>query len=290
MWREICCAVLLLMVAENVQAGLLVVPVTKKVAIQWAGAWAEARQYKQGDGVSYQGSSYLCLQAHLSAAGNAPPTAAYWSLMAAKGAAGTPVADMRCPTGENVVGFSAGVPLCTSDVTDRRVFVTTAVVTGNTGGLTGADTLCQSEAAAANLSGTYMAFLSDGVEPGSTVEWISRNPADVAYRLPDDTIVSSSTAEFLSVNHSAAMNRAADGSTISGDTRVWTGYIHDNGKIVSQANPETHCSSWTKAIAWTGGANGDVTRSDYGWFNSYGTYCTESHHLYCVQVPVAAAR
>ncbi len=290
MWRETCCAALLIMVAAaNVQAGLLIVPITKKMAINWTGAWSEDTTYRQGDGVQHQGNSYLCLQAHTSSFGNAPPTEAYWDLMAAKGEAGTPIADMQCPTGESVVGFSSGVPLCTSDLTDRRVFVTAAVVTGNIGGLPGGDTLCQSEADAAGLSGKYMAFLSNGIEPGSTVEWISKNPSDVAYRLPDNTVVANNTAEFLSVNHSAAINRTANGTIVSGDARVWTGYIHDNGKIVSQADSATNCSNWTAAIAWTGGANGDATRSDYGWFNAYGTYCTESHHLYCVQVPVAAS-
>ncbi|WP_417912312.1 carbohydrate-binding protein [Candidatus Electronema sp. TJ] len=290
MWRETCCAVLLIMAEADVQAELLVVPVAKKVAIHWAGPWGEDVDYKQGDGVQHQGSSYLCLQAHTSSAGNVPPAAAYWSLMAAKGAAGTPVADMRCPNGESVVGFTSGVPLCTSDLTARRVFVTAAVVTGSIGGLPGGDALCQSEAEVAGLGGKYMAFLSNGVEPGSTVEWISRNVPDVAYRLPDDTVVADSTAEFLSVNHSAAINRTANGAVVGGDTRVWTGYVHDSGKMISQPDPATNCSGWTAAIAWTGGSNGDATRSDYGWFNSYGTYCTESHHLYCVQVPAAAAR
>lgn len=283
-------ALALLMIFTNAQPGIVVVPIVKKVAISWAGAWDTDQAYKKGDGIQYHGSSYLCLQDHTSSPTAAPPASEYWDLMAAKGETGTPIADMRCPEGESVVGFAAGVPLCTSDVIPRVVFVTASTHTGAIGGLAAADLICQNEATAANLSGKYIAFLSNSIEPGSTLDLINTNLANAKYVRPDNTVVANSTAEFLSLNHLAPMNIIASGAALTDDGRVWTGYLAADGVIESQPNPSITCSDWTAAIPSTGGANGVATDIDFGWVNDYGTYCTEAHHLYCVQVPSATAR
>jgi hypothetical protein len=55
--------------------------------IYWHGAWDVAHPYVAGDGVSYEGSSYICIQAHT---GQVPSALTRWSLVAAKGDAGTP--------------------------------------------------------------------------------------------------------------------------------------------------------------------------------------------------------
>lgn len=200
------------------------------------------------------------------------------------------VPNMRCPAGEYVYGFSAGEALCTN-WQPRVVFVTSSTVTGAIGGLAAADVICQNEASAANLKGTYIAFLSDSVSPGSTISQINKNPPTLKYVRPDGTTVANSTAEFLSASHLAPINLTAGGSAITGDTRVWTGYINNNGAITSQQSPSTNCTNWTDATPYTaGGANGVATKTDAGWFNDYGTYCTEYHHLYCVQVQTGTVR
>ena len=53
--------------------------------INWQAEWGAGKMYEEGDGVQYDGSSYLCILAHTSSAGNTPPDATYWSLLAAKG-------------------------------------------------------------------------------------------------------------------------------------------------------------------------------------------------------------
>ena len=53
------------------------------------GAWVTAFAYIVGDVVSSSGSSYSCILAHTSAAGNAPPNATYWQLFAQAGVIGT---------------------------------------------------------------------------------------------------------------------------------------------------------------------------------------------------------
>ena len=57
----------------------------------------------------------------------------------------------------NDLGIDAAQPIAA----DRRVFRTDQTFTGNLGGLDGADQLCQSEADAAELGGTWRAWLAD---------------------------------------------------------------------------------------------------------------------------------
>ena len=75
--------------AAPVYAGLLVVPVKKTILldtpIYWTGDWATGMTYKGGDGIQYEGSSYICLQDHTSSLSNAPPNSTYWDIMAVKG-------------------------------------------------------------------------------------------------------------------------------------------------------------------------------------------------------------
>ncbi len=53
----------------------------------WQGDWATDVPYKIGDGVQYEGSSYVCVKKHDSSSSDAPPSA-YWNLLAAKGDTG----------------------------------------------------------------------------------------------------------------------------------------------------------------------------------------------------------
>ena len=58
------------------------------------GAWAAAVAYAAGDVVALGGASYTCQSAHVSAAGNAPPSA-QWQLLADAGADGLSIAASR---------------------------------------------------------------------------------------------------------------------------------------------------------------------------------------------------
>lgn len=85
--------------------------------------------------------------------------------------------DDNCPLeGPNVDGFG-----CQS----KTVFVTSGTYTGNLGGLTGADQECNTLAAAANLPGTYKAWLSTSNGSPST-RFVQ---SSVPYKLVDDTVI-----------------------------------------------------------------------------------------------------
>lgn len=65
--------------------------------LDWESAWQTSTAYVLNDGVSNDGSSYICTQAHTSGASTEPGTGAswatYWDLLAAKGADGAGVGD-----------------------------------------------------------------------------------------------------------------------------------------------------------------------------------------------------
>jgi hypothetical protein len=54
--------------------------------LSWKGAYVNTTAYVVSDAVSYEGSSYLCIQ---NSTGNLPTNASFWSLMASKGDTGT---------------------------------------------------------------------------------------------------------------------------------------------------------------------------------------------------------
>lgn len=69
--------------------------------LDWENAWQTSTAYAVNDGVSNDGSSYICTQAHTSGASTEPGTgaswASYWDLLAQKGADGAGVGDLVGP-------------------------------------------------------------------------------------------------------------------------------------------------------------------------------------------------
>ncbi len=82
-------------------------------SIYWAGEWDENLQYMPGDGVLFEGSSYLSRTAHVSSSSNIPPDAVYWELVASKGDTGdkgdTGVVGPQGPQGEQGIQGVVGL-------------------------------------------------------------------------------------------------------------------------------------------------------------------------------------
>jgi len=69
------------------------------VGITWRGAWSGATAYVVRDGVTFNGTSYVCT------AGNTnqqPPNASYWDVLAAKGDTGAGLDPLQLTNGESV--------------------------------------------------------------------------------------------------------------------------------------------------------------------------------------------
>ena len=110
----------------------------------------------------------------------------------------------------------------------KIIFITSETYTGNLGGLAGADVECNSLAEAAELSGTYKAWLST-----PTVSAADRlTHSEVPYVLPDGTRVADDWIDFTDGALAHAIDMTDTGATISlptlhGQTPCLTGHRTD---------------------------------------------------------------
>jgi hypothetical protein len=141
-----------------------------------------------------------------------------------------------------------------------KIFHVTTTYSGNLGGLSGADAICQSEAGTLGYSGTWKAILSD-----STTN--AKDRLTITYpvvRAADGVIVDSLSLWDGSIGNTVGT---------SGED-AWTGSNSDGTK-----NANT-CSDWSSTSG-----NGEYGHSDYTdstWVNASATSCGYSRGLYCV--------
>lgn len=57
--------------------------------VNWVGEWKAATEYKVNDGVSWKGSSYICIKAMTAGEDKEPPNATFWGVLAEKGEIGS---------------------------------------------------------------------------------------------------------------------------------------------------------------------------------------------------------
>jgi len=131
----------------------------------------------------------------------------------------------------------------------RCAFVTSTVYVANLGGLAGADAQCQARANAAQLGGTYRAWLSDNTGSPSTrftrgtSGWALPNGALLANSYAD--LTDGSIANLFAINEFGA---AAPALTICGPATptAWT----NTDSAGLQANATASC------VNWSGGGSG----------------------------------
>jgi hypothetical protein len=154
-------------------------------------------------------------------------------------------------------------------------------VPGNLGGLAGADAICNGEAAAAGLPGTYVAWLSTSTVAakdrlGTSRGWVRSDGSPIADTIAD--LTSGKTLVPIRVTAAgtlAPLNGSAHTVVVTGTTMAGT---------LASAN----CVDWTTTAAndWVGNAN-NVGRSWTEWFEgpaSDGNGCSGQLHLYCFGV------
>jgi hypothetical protein len=162
----------------------------------------------------------------------------------------------------------------------RLAFVSKSSLLGDAG-LPAADTLCQTEATAAGLTGTFKALLAT-----STAAAASRFDASAGAPtwIRGDGIPLFSSAADLPTNKILIPIVASADSTKQGGAFVWTGAVSP-----ADLGPTTSCGDWTGAGAGyaTSGSAGSV-RSRYsgapGWFGNYSVLpCNFQNRVYCFQ-------
>lgn len=164
----------------------------------------------------------------------------------------------------------ATVPLVVVPIS-KFVFVSAATTDGNLGGVAGGDALCQSEANAAGLSGTYRAWLSDSTSSPAT----TFNPFTVGpYVSPIGEEIAADWADLTDGSLQAPIGRTAAGVSVSGF--VWTGTLSDG-----TASGES-CDDWSSTSGDGSGGAATQTSSNWTEFVS-GLSCMGELRIYCFE-------
>jgi hypothetical protein len=154
------------------------------------------------------------------------------------------------------------------------VFVTSTTHTGNLGGLTGADEICQDRAEAPGslaAPGTYQAWLSTSAASAAA----RLTHATVPYRLVDGTTIAANWADLTDGDLNAPLGLTEQGGAPP-SAFVWTGTFA-NGLAT-----DVDCEGWTTDARLTNGAMGNPSLSNR-WSAEGTAACFLSLPLYCFQ-------
>jgi len=174
---------------------------------------------------------------------------------------------------------------CGAVSADKRIFVSSALYTGDLGGLDGADSKCQLLAKNAGLCGTFKAWLSDGT--GNAADRLSHATGN--YLLLNDQVVASDWSALTSgtLQHAIDMTEekgpAPAGTVQCGGTPlvpVWTGATA-SGIAVTNGS----CSNWGTNGTGPGAAFGNAAAKSAGWSGTcqLTTVCADTAALYCLE-------
>jgi hypothetical protein len=164
---------------------------------------------------------------------------------------------------------------------DISVFVSSQTMNGNLGGLSGADSVCESLGTTAFPgSGPWVAWLSD-----STTNAVDRIPIpdpDGAYvrATQPNTIISDDLGDLTDASLSAPILLDENGATppvnpLTGRATTWTG-TSTAGTAVAN-----NCVNWTSSEAGDLGLGGASELSDHNWTLQVTAGCNLEFHLYC---------
>jgi hypothetical protein len=189
---------------------------------------------------------------------------------------GPPEASQDSATGCSITSCGAQ-SVCVGGVCTaaRRVFVSSAIYSGNLGGYGGADDKCGTIAAGAGLGGAWKAWISVSASSPSA----RFTKATTEYRLLDGTIVAASWTALTSgtLAHGITLDEA--GKPLSNTTtEVWTATT-SNGTLYTDG-----CTSFGSALNGAPyAAVGISGKSDATWTEVYTQYCDRLVHLYCFE-------
>jgi len=164
-------------------------------------------------------------------------------------------------------GGNAGSP------SDRRIFVTSAVQTAGLGGIAGADEICATEAADANLQGEFKAWLS--TTSSSIVDCLSHDGGP--FVRVDETIVANDWADLVDGALLWPINLDAMRQPRTGD--VWTGTLPTGESYLND-----DCTTFTSESSTVGQALcGSSTSATTTWTNNQPARCSSTLRLYCIE-------
>ena len=164
-----------------------------------------------------------------------------------------------------------------ASTTVHRIFATSSAHTGNLGGLSGGDSICQTRANEAALGGTWKAVLSSSATNASSRITIGGPVYNLRLGSAGGRqIVATNSGTFWSTSHTNPIDFAETGATVG--AAVFTGTDTSGTKVTSQ-----NCTDWTLG---SGGSHayGSSTSTSSNWIWTSNNTCGTSSRIYCIDV------
>lgn len=168
----------------------------------------------------------------------------------------------------------------------KTVFVTAGLYGAGFGSLDRADQVCQTEASANGLTGTYKAWLSASGPPGPIPApngvWLLTvsqrfTPTAGQYRLVDGTLVAYNFNDLLDGQLLQPINRMPNGQVVTSSYAVWTGTTASGG------SNGMDCGNWRSTSSGVAGSAGNAALSGSQWTMAVAAGCDASMRLYCIE-------
>lgn len=161
----------------------------------------------------------------------------------------------------------------------KRLFVTSQAYAGNFGGVTAADSICNTLATAALLGGQWKSFLSDSTmgalqRMGEVGPWFRVEPAGAA----PTTKIFNNRVGFTVGALATINNEYGAGAT---NARVWTGTTSSG-----TTDGEQTCSNWkaTTGYGTDGNPNSLLANGPKWMYSAEGaSQCVNTKRLYCFE-------
>ncbi len=160
----------------------------------------------------------------------------------------------------------------------KRVFITSTTYTGNVGGVSGADNICQTRANTANLGGTWRAWISDSSSSPSTRFVRSSR----GYRRLDNQMVALNWGDLTdgSLINPITINEFGQNHFVGAQTNTIT-----NGTVYTTTS-SNFCNNFTSSSSNTLRVTGTSGATNQYWtaFDRYGLLsCNQVATLYCFE-------
>ncbi|MFT4039314.1 MAG: DUF1554 domain-containing protein [Thermomicrobiales bacterium] len=170
-----------------------------------------------------------------------------------------------------------------------RVFVSSTDSNGALGEVAGADARCQQLATAANLTGTYMAWIGDSTSAPAT-RFTDTNRAGPYHLVANGSdsggvgpLVATDFATLISCPGSVCLqyniDRDETGVQLGNTALVWTG-VSSSGQAMSDT-----CNGWKDGTSSYQGRRGGSDRTNETWTQNGPDNCNSTFRIFCFEQP-----
>lgn len=160
----------------------------------------------------------------------------------------------------------------------NRVFLTSGTYQASLGGLSGADSTCQSSANTASLGGNWAAWMSS--TDTSAASRLSQ-PSQPYVLVDESTKIADNWNDLVDSTLDSAINKDEFGTTINGDNKVWTNTTTSGG--IKFTNLIDTCINWKIILGVSSASIGLSSQTSGSWTDNTTGNCWDFNRLYCFE-------